>query len=242
MSNIIFAALLVCAATPAVPLPVPVPNQMPAPTPIRSTETVPTHYDLLTGDMLLHTPEVVWRDWPTTFNKSHPLYVYNTPGIRAGVRAVAIRLQIMDPREQGYLMADVAIGIPSTGFVGDLKLLLTRKKDLEGMPLIDFATISRFPSYDEARAMVQFNRDYKVHLEKELLWNIDREDAYRRAITETDQLHAVWDNIYFAVSEYSYIPQRRHCLGNVRRLVGESAFEGKEELPPHVPTWRFRPL
>ena len=58
-------------------------------------------------------------------------------------------------------------------------------------------------------------------------------------LAETDRLYLVWDAVRDARCDFYYVTVRRQALKKLRDLVGDEAY-ATGELPPNVPTWRFR--
>lgn len=109
---------------------------------------------------------------------------------------------------------------------------------------------SRFPPPQHIRACVNFNRDYQLWLERQILWaksgGRDCQDM-EEALSETKHLHAVYDAIGGAVGydgpSMESNPEgatvyRLQWLGRFRELAGDAAY-WSGELPPPVPCHRF---
>ncbi len=145
----------------------------------------------------------------------------------------ALVLEILDPREIGY---EGRLTANSSSADADLKELQTRYQDLQGAPPL--AECSRFPPKQFIDELLATNRAYKASLETRL--EVDRVHAelLRHAITETDDLHCVWNLLRNAQYECYYISVRRRALRELRDLIGPDAY-CRSQLPPHLPIWHF---
>lgn len=144
---------------------------------------------------------------------------------------LAIGWEIMDPREERYVLAR------KEDYRTDLNLLRRRYHDLlDAPPLHD---CMRFPPRVAVTELIAFNRSYREHLEKRK--ELERAFAYevQETLQETDRLYQVWDAIRDTRCEYYYVTVRRQALKRVRDTIGEQAFYNGN-YPPHVPVWRFQ--
>lgn len=146
------------------------------------------------------------------------------------VQMIALNLEILDPRENQYVL------LRSADFSSDVKLLNKRFKELSDAPLVYDSM--RFPDRLVIQEMLGFNRAYRQHLSA----RVNLESAFvvdlHAVIKETDQLYQVWDYIRDSRCEYYYITVRRHALKKVLESIGTEAFYSGV-YPPSVPTWRF---
>ena len=88
----------------------------------------------------------------------------------------------------------------------------------------------------------RFNRAHQEWIESQL--EIETRPACRAELevwlAETRELYRIWDALDDAWCGY---PEWRQRVGlaRVREAIGDAAFE-RGEMPPCVPTWRFRDL
>jgi hypothetical protein len=153
--------------------------------------------------------------------------------LHAPLQTLALRWEILDPRETRYLLAR------PEDFAADLKLLRRRYRELEGVPAIHDCV--RFPDRDTVNECLAFNRAYRQHIGVRQPVELARWWEYRAVIQETEQLYQVWDTVRDARCEYYYVTVRRQALKKLREMIGEEAYyQGR--LPPHVPLWRFQEI
>jgi hypothetical protein len=152
------------------------------------------------------------------------------PSVRAAVHQIAVRWEIMDPREERYLMA------ARDDFEADLNLLRRRYADLADAPAL--ADCHRLPDRATVNDLLRFNRAFRKHLEQREFWEPDRGDVFREAIREADRCYHQWDAIRDAQCEFYYVTVRRAALKKVRDTIGADAFS-TGAMPPYVPVWRF---
>ncbi len=162
-----------------------------------------------------------WRDSP----------VYTA--LRRTCQEVAVRWEILDPREVRYILAR------PEDFTADLNLLRRRYQDLDDAPPL--ADCLRFPDRDTINEFLAFNRAYRQHLCNRQPLELAHWWELRAAIQETDQLYQIWDTVRDARCDYYYVTVRRQALKKLRQQLGPDAYY-KSQLPPHVPLWRFREL
>jgi len=147
-----------------------------------------------------------------------------------GLQAVAVDWEILDPRENRYVLAQ------PQDFPADLKLLQGRYHELQGAPRLEESL--RFPERPLVNELMAFNRAYRNDLTTRLALDTVHEDELRAALAETDQLYRIWDAVRDARCDYYYITVRRQALQQLREMVGAEAYYSGQ-LPPHVPVWRF---
>ena len=99
----------------------------------------------------------------------------------------------------------------------------------------------RFPERAAVNELVRFNRSYLKHLQQRQQLEVDRADALRAVMWETDRLYQVWDAVRDARCEFYYVTVRRQALKKLKDLVGDEAYQ-TGTLPPNVPTWRFNEM
>jgi len=152
---------------------------------------------------------------------------------QAALHAVAIRWEILDPREARYVLAR------PEDFQNDLNLLRRRYKELSDAPLL--ADNQRFPDRGAVNEMLAFNRAYRRHLDGRQPMETDRATPLQAALRETDKLYQVWDSVRDARCDFYYVTVRRQALKKLRDLLGpDDYYAGK--LPPYVPLWRFQEI
>jgi hypothetical protein len=145
------------------------------------------------------------------------------------LRDLAIKLELMDPREVNYLLHD------PQNFPQDLKQLQRRFVDLSDAPAV--VECERFPDRDAAGELMAANRGYREELNQRLELDQVHADEIQQAIDEADQLHQVWTTVREARCGFYYVNVRRQALKQLRDMIGEPAFY-RGELPPHLPVWR----
>jgi hypothetical protein len=152
------------------------------------------------------------------------------PAVRDALHTLAERWELLDHREKRYVLTR------ADDFNGDLNMLRRRYVELQDAPLV--ADGLRFPDRGTVNELVRFNRSYRKHLDQRQQLEVDRADALRGVMWETDRLYQVWDAVRDARCEFYYITVRRHALRKLRELIGDEAYR-TATLPPTVPTWRF---
>ena len=148
-------------------------------------------------------------------------------GVRDAVHTLAVKWEILDPREMRYVLTR------PDDFSGDLNMLRRRYVELHDAPLV--ADGKRFPDRAAVNELVRFNRSYLKHLQQRQQLEVDRADALRAVMWETDRLYQVWDAVRDARCEFYYVTVRRHALRKLKELVGEESY-ATATLPPNVPT------
>jgi hypothetical protein len=173
---------------------------------------------LIVAPMECPTPVIDEKEWPT---------------VQAALWSVAIRWELMDPREVQFLLNR------RDDFGIDLEIIRKRHRDLKGAPLI--AEGEWLPSRELALQAKGFNYQFSENVQKRQQWETDRVDLYNAVLNETKHLYRVWDAVTDARCESFYITTRRNALRNLRNLIGPEAFAANK-LPPYVPTWRYREI
>jgi hypothetical protein len=144
------------------------------------------------------------------------------------VRDVAVRLEVLDPREQGYFLAH------PRHFAGDLALLRKRYRDLADAPPLGAA--AHLPTADVAAERLAYNREHHRQLRLRRDGLGPRAAALDEALAEADRLYHLWDLLRDGRSECYYVTVRRQALLSLRRALGEGAFF-RGAMPPSVPVW-----
>ena len=178
-----------------------------------------TTYQLIIAISLLSNPEGTPQS-----DSVNAVHGYLAPALKE----LAIKLEIMDPREKAELFVD------PQNFPFDLKLLQRRFQELMDAPRVGEA--DRFPEREAVNELLSLNRDYKEYLQHRMAIDPLHADMFQQAIEETDQLHQVWATLKDARGCY-YVSARRQSLKNLRDMIGVNAFY-RAELPPHLPIWR----
>ncbi len=150
--------------------------------------------------------------------------------VRAAIHKTAIAWEIMDPREERYLMA------ARDDFEPDLNLLRKRFAELADAPKL--ADCRRLPDRHTVNELIKFNRAFRKHLEEREVWEADRADLFHQAMQETDRFYRQWDAIRDAQCDFYYVTVRRAALKKLRDALGADAFAAGA-MPSYVPEWRF---
>ncbi|TSC58108.1 MAG: hypothetical protein Greene041619_797 [Candidatus Peregrinibacteria bacterium Greene0416_19] len=140
-------------------------------------------------------------------------------------------LQTLDRRENRYILAR------KEDYPHDLRLLRWRFRDLKAAPFVEDSY--RFPDRPIVNDLLALNRAYRQHLDVRQSVELRHWWEIRAAMQETQLLYNIWDKVRDARCDYYYITVRRKALLELRELLGyEDYYAG--DLPPVVPTWRFR--
>jgi hypothetical protein len=150
--------------------------------------------------------------------------------VQAAVHEVAVKWELLDPRETRYVLAR------AEDFQADLDFLRQRRADLEDAPKLSDAV--RLPDKRLTAESLGFNRAFRKNLDARLVWEADRASALAEVVRETDRLYRMWDAIREAGSDCHYVTYRRQALRKLRDAIGTEAYHAGE-LPPCVPEWRF---
>lgn len=143
---------------------------------------------------------------------------------------LAIQWEVLDPREHRSILAREA------DFVGDVKVLQDRLRDMNGVPFVEEAR--RFPARRLIEDLLAFNRSYRNDLSARLVLDVIHAEELKAASAEAEHLHRVWATARDARCEYYYVLVRRQALRDLRALIGPEAFYSGR-LPPAVPVWRI---
>lgn len=150
--------------------------------------------------------------------------------VRDAVHETAVKWEIMDKREERYMLAC------REDFQADLDILRKRYHELKDAPML--VDCHRLPDRKLSNDLIKFNRQFRTHLEERVVWEADRADLIDEAIKETDRCYRDWDAIRDAQCEFYYCSVRRAALKKYRDSIGEEAYnQGK--FPSYVPEWRF---
>jgi hypothetical protein len=158
-----------------------------------------------------------------------PLYA----AMRLPVQALAVKWEILDPREVRYILAR------SEDFGSDLNLLRRRYHDLAAAPSV--VDCYRFPDRAQVNDLLAFNRAYRQHIDTRQPVELVHWWDLRVAIQEADRLYQIWDTVRDARCDYYYITVRRQALKRLREMLGDDAYYAGN-LPPCVPVWRFQKI
>ena len=155
------------------------------------------------------------------------------PVLRPALVAIALDLEILDPRETRYVLAN------ADDAASDLQMLRRRFQELADAPRVSDAL--RFPDRTVINELLAFNRAYRNHVEVRQPLEMGNGGYLRTAQREVDYLYQVWDTASDARCEYYYVTVRRQALKRLRDMLGDDAyFQG--QLPSHVPVWRFEAI
>jgi hypothetical protein len=153
--------------------------------------------------------------------------------IRPTLVTLALDLEILDPRETRYVLAN------AEDAASDIQMLRRRFQELAGAPRV--ADALRFPERTVINELLAFNRAYRNHVEVRQPLELGNGGYLRNAQREVDYLYQVWDTARDARCEYYYVTVRRQALKRLREMLGDDAYyQGR--LPSHVPVWRFEPI
>ena len=150
---------------------------------------------------------------------------------RPALQAVAVQLEILDPREVRYILAR------GEDFAADLNLLQRRYRELADAPPLGDSL--RFPDRESVNEMLSFNRAYRQHIDIRQSVELAHWWEHQATLQETEQLYQIWDTVRDARCEYYYVTVRRQALKRLRELLGQDDYY-TGQLPPYVPVWRFR--
>ncbi|MBA4067879.1 MAG: hypothetical protein C0501_30095 [Isosphaera sp.] len=150
--------------------------------------------------------------------------------VQEAVHRVAVRLEILDPRETRYVLTR------AEDFQADLDFLRQRRADLEDAPTL--ADAARLPDKRLTADSLQFNRAFRKNLDARMVWEADRAASLAEVVRETDRLYRLWDAVREAGSDCHYVTYRRLALKKLRDGIGAEAYQ-VGDLPPCVPLWRF---
>jgi hypothetical protein len=164
---------------------------------------------------------------PTDSARLQALY----PTVRGPLQALAVRWEILDPRELKYVLAR------PEDFASDLSLLRHRYRLYADAPPV--ADCCRFPDRAVVNDLLSFNRAYRQYIDVRQPVELLHGGELRNALQETDRLYQIWDAVRDARCEYYYVTVRRNALKQLRELIGEESYYNAA-LPPCVPLWRFQ--
>jgi hypothetical protein len=153
------------------------------------------------------------------------------PSLRGPLQTLAVRWEILDPREVRYILAR------QEDFASDLNLLRRRYQELHTAPAV--ADCLRFPERGMVNDLLAFNRAYRQFIDMRQPVELIHWWDLRLTMQETDRLYQIWDTVRDARCDYYYVTVRRQALKHLRELVGEEAYYSGN-LPPCVPLWRFQ--
>lgn len=152
------------------------------------------------------------------------------PFVRDAIHKKAVDLELMDPRETRYVLAD------RDEWQKDIDILRCRYETLKDAPTILDA--KKLPDRRTVNDLIKFNREFKKHLEDRLLWEADRGDIIHATLKENEACYRAWDLARDAQCDFYYVTVRRLAMKKLRDLLPE---QDKEifHMPDYVPTWRF---
>lgn len=156
--------------------------------------------------------------------------------IQQAIIKKSIQLQIVDEKERLFLNKQ--------DFECDLTIIRKRWFELKEAPYVE-ESFFRFPSREQIRELIKFNRIYRKHLGQRLELEPDRATIIAAVIRETDECYQNWDLMLDASCEFYYITVRRQALLRFKNKMQDYVDEnGKNfwetgQLPPSIPDWRF---
>jgi hypothetical protein len=153
------------------------------------------------------------------------------PGLRLPLERLAMKLEILDPREVRFIFAR------PEDFADDLNLLRRRYQELATAPVL--ADALRFPDRATVSELLAFNRSYRQHMDVRQPLELVHWRELRITVEETDRLFRIWDKVRDARCPYYYVTVRRQALKELRELIGGDCYYAGT-LPPCVPLWYFR--
>ncbi len=137
----------------------------------------------------------------------------------------AIAAEVLDAREAGLIFRMEASG-------SDFDLIKERYQQLADAPPVSDAL--RFPCRTVVLEYLDLNRKYRNYLER-LQWT----ESVGAALEETERLHKLWELVWFASTDTSYVCTRREALQALRQQLGDEAYYAGR-LPTPVPLHRFQ--
>jgi hypothetical protein len=120
--------------------------------------------------------------------------------VHAPLQALAVRWEILDPREAKYILAR------PEDFATDLNLLQRRYHELMNAPAV--ADCDRLPDRATVNNLLAFNRAYRQHIDIRQPVELLRWWELRVALQETDRLYQIWDAVRDARCDYYYVTVR----------------------------------
>jgi hypothetical protein len=111
--------------------------------------------------------------------------------------------------------------------------------DVKDMPPV--SDCMRFPPKEFANEALAFNNKFQNNIKEEARLYSHKIKFYLNVLKEAQELYSVYEAVKQANSEFYYVHVRRKSLAKLKELIGDEAYY-KGELPPCVPTWRFREL
>ncbi len=163
---------------------------------------------------------------------------YNLPTIRKTIAKLAIKVEIMDEREEDMLLNENGM---QHGFVIDFKQTLLdlreRLENLKDAPGLEDHKM--FGSYDDLKAGYTVNRSFNNYLQNNKMIIIDYNKViYDDAIAENDYIGSVYNTAMMAANPVYYTWTRRLELKKLHDMIGAKYFYSGT-LPPCIPTWRL---
>ena len=153
------------------------------------------------------------------------------------IQSAAIQLELLDPRETGYICNIASTAVNRENYFNDLKILRGRWENYKNSPRL--WEINRFPPLEVANSVCQFNRQYANYVSQQVYsYKVDLANEVMR---ETNLLFHPWDRLREARCEYYYITVRRNALKDLKDALGDQMFYNGQ-MPPFVPLWRFTPI
>jgi hypothetical protein len=150
--------------------------------------------------------------------------------LQQSVQELAIKWEILDPRETKYILAK------PEEYAIDINLLRRRYQDLKDVPRLSDA--DRLPDRSTAHELIQHNRAFRKTIDIRRALETDRADEWMIVLQDTDHLYQVWDAVRDAKCDFYYVTVRRHALRKLKESLGDEHYS-MAALPPGLPTWHF---
>lgn len=155
------------------------------------------------------------------------------------LRRVAVRLQLHSSRDiatdfESEIGISQNIFVKPDEFLIDINIVRARLQECRDCPRIEM--LCRFDRGEIFRGL-SVNRVYQEQLRRRMEFEHDRRDVLHEALIETRQIYAVYDRLDDAFRAPTTV-YARQALRDVRRMIGQEAFE-RGELPFCLPRWQF---
>lgn len=180
--------------------------------------------DLALALVLLLTPAEV---------RPAELDLAETGAVRPLMQALALHLEILDPREAHHVLAR------PLDLDADLRMLHLRLAELRDAPPLHDA--QALPDRQTINDLLAFNRDYRCHADRLRLRGFHDRWALRETLLECDRLYQIWDAARDARCDYYYVTVRRAALRRLQEMLGYAAY-CSGAWPPAVPLAGFQRL
>ncbi len=136
------------------------------------------------------------------------------------VRHVALRMEIMDGKENGYMFTDRLM------WNVDILTLRRRYAELLGAPLI--ADSFRFPDYHQLNEQIRQNRVERREWLARAALELDRADALEAVAAKLDAEYRLLDAAADSRKDWHYVQTRRLALMRLRDQLAAGAWAAGE--------------